>query len=331
VSDGIDPLESKRTRQADAAKSITFVEAAARYIEAHRGGWSPRHGPQWEASLRDHAMPVLGTMSVRQIGVEDVLRCLELQWKEKTPTLSRVRGRIEKILDWAQTRGFRPASAPNPADWNILKHSLASEKKLREPEHHPALDYREMPGFMSELQKFEGVIPRATEFLILCAARAGEVLGARWPEIDMAAKVWTIPARRMKSGKPHTVPLSPRCLEILREIQPDQIESDGPVFRGTAHDGMLGHRVMRRLVNEQMSRKHISIHGMRASFRTWCSEQTNYPYEICEAALAHTVGSAVERSYARSDLLERRRRLMDDWAKFCGTPSRGKVVPIRRA
>jgi integrase len=324
---GIDPLDQKHgqraTQKAAAAKAITFKECAEKYVAAHQAGWSERHARLWEQSLTAHAYPVLGDLTVASIDLPLVLKVLEAIWNTKTDTATRVRSRVESVLDWAATHGYR--SGENPARWRgHLENLLPARNKVKPVEQHAALPYPEIGAFIAELRQRQAVGARGLEFCILTAARSGEVRGGQWDEIDLQNRTWTIPGSRMKAGREHRVPLSDRAVEILREMA--EIRTSDFVFPGFA--GPLDHKTFLRLL-ERMGGK-LTIHGFRSTFRDWAAERTAYPSEIAEMALAHQVGSAVERAYRRSDLFEKRRRLMDDWGRFCASPAAaGEVVAIR--
>jgi integrase len=326
---GIDPINARKAERAEqavtAAKVMTFDQCADAYMTAHRASWrSPIHARQWQASLATHVSPVLGKLPVGEIDTGLVMKVLEPLWRAKPETASRVRGRIEVVLDWAKVRGLR--SGENPAQWRgHLAHLLPQRRKVHKRKHYSALPYAELPAFLAELRKQEGTPARALEFAILTAARTGEVLGARWDEIDEGAKVWTVPASRMKAGHEHRVPLSPAALALVKRVKASR--ESAHVFAG-GRTPTLGDAAFRQLLR-LMGRTDITSHGFRSSFRDWCAEATNYPREIAEAALAHMTGSDVERAYRRTDLLERRRRLMEAWAEFCAKPMAGKVIPLR--
>jgi integrase len=319
--DGVDPREHKRARQAkakiDAAKAVTFKACAESYIAANRAGWrSSKHAAEWTASLATHIFPVFGDLSVAAIDVPLVVKALEPIWTTRTETASRLRGRIELILDYARACGYR--DGPNPAIWKGgLKAILPAPSKVARVQHHAALAVDAMPQFMSELRAKESTAARALEFTVLVAARLGEMLGARWSEIDLAKKVWMIDGARMKSGRPHTVPLSSRAVQILEGL-PRIGERVFPVSAMTAQ----------RLMGSM--RPGVTIHGFRSTFRDFAGDRTTVPREIAEAALAHAVGDKVERSYRRGDALEQRRALMEQWARFCEAPpaERDNVVAI---
>jgi integrase len=311
IHGGVDPLaareQERATQKAGRARALTFRECAMRYIEAHEASWrNAEHRRQWSTTLQSYCYPVLGDLSVAAIDTGLVLQVIEPLWKDRTETASRVRGRIETVLDWAKARGYRDGE--NPARWRgHLDHLLPARSKAQRAKHHAALPYVDMPAFMIELRGRDGLSALALEFCILTATRTGEALGATWDEIDFATKTWTVPAERMKSGKAHKVPLSDRALEILRSLP----RTDARVFPPYA-------KAMLRLLKEL--RSDITVHGFRSSFRDWSAERTNFPREVCEMALAHKVGTDVERSYRRTDLFDHRRRLMGAWAAWCSRP-----------
>jgi len=340
---GIDPIDARKRADAaaalDAAKAISFKDCATAFIASQKDGWrNTKHAAQWTATLEAYAFPVMGKLPVAEIGIEHVLKVLEqgcddlagkpTLWKGKTETASRVRGRIEAILDWAKVRKYR--TGENPARWRgNLEHSLPKRSKVQKVKHHAALPYGEIGPFVQALRNKEGTAARALEFLILTTARTGEVTGARWREIDMDAALWTVPADRIKGGKLHRVPLSPRALAILRAQ--GKGEDDAFVFPGGKASKPLSENAMLALL-ARMKRDDLTAHGFRSTFRDWAAEQTNYPREAAEMALAHVVSDKVEAAYRRGDLFEKRRRLMEDWGKFCAIGAKpGSVVPINRA
>jgi integrase len=304
----VDPLAHQRTehlaQRATEAKTMTFRECAMKCIAAHEDSWrNAEHRRQWRATLEQYVYPIIGDLPVAEIDTPHIIKTLEPIWKDKTETAKRVRGRIEKVLGWAQVRGFR--SGDNPARWRGHLQELFAAKQAAE--HHAAMPYVEMPGFMADLGKISHPAAPALAFTILTAARAGETLGATWDEIDFAAKVWTVPAERMKAGKEHRVPLSDRAIEILRSLP----RTEARVFPPYS-------KAMLRLLKEL--RSDATVHGFRSSFRDWASERTGFPREVAEMALAHAIPSAVEAAYRRGDLFEKRRRLMDAWATWCSRP-----------
>jgi integrase len=289
---------------------MTFRQCAEACIASHEDGWSnPKHRTQWTQSLEDYAYPVLGDLAVDDITTGHVIKTLEPIWKEIPETASRIRGRIERVLAWAAVRGFRSGDN-NPARWRGHLAELFPKKgKMRTVEHFAALPYSDLPTFLPELRNRDSVTARALEFLILTAARSGEVLGATWPEIDLAARTWTIPAKRMKAGKAHKVPLCDRAVAVLSALP-----RNGELVFPLVNSG----NAMREMLREM--RPDATVHGFRSSFRDWAAERTNYPNIVVEAALAHAIGDKVEAAYRRGDLFEKRRRLMADWAAWCARP-----------
>jgi integrase len=328
--DGIDPLnqrQSERAAQArEEAKSVTFEEAARRYIAAKSGNWrNTKHVQQWPRSLSTYVFPVIGKLPVGTIDTPLVMKALGPVWDTAPETGSRIRGRIEAILDWATVSKLREGE--NPARWaGNLEHLLAAPPSKRQAKHHAAMHRREVPGFMSKLRALDSVGARALEFLVLTATRSGEALGAQWSEIDFDQRCWVIPADRMKNGEAHAIPLSGRCMAILEEMRAKG--TDGLVFPG--RDGQLAGATFQRLM--QTLGRNETVHGFRSSFRDWCGEDTNFAREVAEDALAHQVGSAVERAYRRERGLEKRRRLMESWSQFCSRPDAtgATVTRLRR-
>ncbi|MDT3669515.1 MAG: integrase arm-type DNA-binding domain-containing protein [Aromatoleum sp.] len=329
---GDDPIDirdaERRGRELEAAKHLTFDECAKQYIEGQASGWkNPKHRDQWENTLATYASPHIGTVSVADVDTGLVLKCLEPIWSSKTETATRLRGRIEKVLDWAKTRGYR--TGENPAQWKgHLEHSLAKPNKISKVTHHAALPYQQIGAFMAELRKEAGIAAKALEFTILTACRTGEVIGATWSEIDRESKLWIVPGERMKMGAEHRVPLCARALKILDEVDPLRTK-DGYIFPGLKEGKPLSNMAMLALL-DRMGRGDLTVHGFRSCFRDWAAETTGFPREICEKALAHLVGDESERAYQRGDLLEKRRRMMDTWSRFCAKQRpEGEVVPMR--
>jgi integrase len=318
---GIDPISHHHASTAAArvarAKSISFREAAERYAASHEAKWTRKHHGVWVGTMRDYVFPVLGVLPVGVIDTSLVMQVLEPLWRSKTETGSRVRGRIEAILDWARVAGLRDGQ--NPAAWKgHLAHMLPRRSQVQPTEHHKALDYRELPAFMFKLRGDSSMNARLLEFVVLTAARLGEARGAVWDEIDFATATWTVPAERMKMSRQHRVPLSNDAVALLRDLQ--AIRRGDAVFAGRDYGRAAGETATRTLVR-QLTGQNITIHGFRSSFRDWAGEQTNYPREVAEMALAHAVGAAVERAYARTDLFDKRRCLMGEWADYCAKPS----------
>jgi integrase len=328
VRQGGNPIETKRARRLgsklEAAQAMTFEACAAAYIAAHKAGWrNPKHAAQWPSTLRAYVYPIFGGLPAAAIDIGLVMKAIEPIWNEKPETASRVRGRIESILDWATARGYRQGE--NPARWRgHLENLLPKKTKVRRVEHHAALAYVEIAGFMTELRSQEGVAARALEFAILTAARTGEVLGATWAEIDLERRLWTIPAERMKAGREHRVPLSDAALSILGSMQ--AVRESDHVFPGGRAKRPLSTMAFLMLLH-RMGRGDLTAHGFRSTFSDWCAERTAFPSEVREMALAHAVGDKVEAAYRRGDLLRKRLQLAEAWAKFCAAPvPTGRVV-----
>ena len=329
---GIDPLEArdaaKAARRLEAAKAITFKSCAEKYIAANRAAWrNEKHAAQWESTLKTYAYPIIGALPVAAVDTGHVTKILEPIWTKKPETASRVRGRIEAILAFATTHRWR--TGENPARWRgHLENVLPKRSKVAAVEHHAALPWQKIGAFMSKLQAEEGVAALALRFAILTAARTGEVIGARWSEIDMATKIWTLPAERMKARREHRVPLSDTALAVLREAAKLRTEEAPFVFPGAKPGSGLSNMALLAVLH-RMARADLTTHGFRSTFRDWAAE-TARPADIAEAALAHVVGDKTVAAYQRADLLERRRRLMADWAAFCSTPlGPGSVIPMR--
>jgi integrase len=324
--DGIDPRQARRDAQIAAVKSISFDDAADRYIEAHTAGWKSRKSmQQWRSSLATYASPIFGKLPVSAVDTGLVMRVLGPIWSSKHETAHRVRGRIESILSWAKVRGFREGE--NPAQWRgHLDHLLPPRDKVHKIEHHPALPYLELPDFMRELRQRDGVAALALEFLILTATRTSETLDAAWSEFDLTNQLWTIPPVRMKGAREHRVPLSDRAVLIVAEMQ--KIRHGDFVFPGARRGRPLGDMSMLQTLS-RMDRGDLTTHGFRATFKTWATERTNYQREVIETALAHVVGDKVEEAYQRGDLLDKRRRLMESWSAFCDSRVTDNVVAIR--
>jgi integrase len=328
---GIDPLEYRRAARADAAakaaRIMTFDECAKEYIRTHSAGWkNAKHIAQWPSSLKKYVSPIFGRLPVQLVDQALVMKAIEPIWQTKTETARRVRGRIESILNWAAVRKLR--AGENPARWRgHLSELLAPAHKVTPVVHHAALPYAEIPGFMVALREREGIAACALEFLILTAARTSEVTGSEWPEFDLNKFLWTIPAARMKAGVEHRVPLSDRAITILKARLHDH--PGKYVFRG-GRGGPLSNMAMAETL-KGMERGDVTVHGFRSTFRDWASERANFPNEICEMALAHRISDETEAAYRRGDLLEKRRKLMAAWAKFCARPvlSGDNVVELK--
>jgi integrase len=327
--DGIDPVEARKAERAKAkladARSFTFNQCAKAYITAHRAGWrNVRHAAQWTTTLATYASPVFGALPAHAIDTTLVLKVLEPIWSTKPETASRVRGRIEAVLNWAKARGYR--NGENPAHWRgHLDHLLPARAKVRTVVHHAALPYREIGTFMAALRERKTLAARALEFAILTAGRTSEVTHARWDEIDVSAKLWTVPAGRMKAGREHRVPLSDAALCILERMR--QVRQNDHIFPGERRAALSGMAMLKTL--ERIDRPELTVHGFRSTFRTWAAECTRYPREIAEAVLAHVVGDATEQAYQRGDMFEKRRKLMDAWAAYCKRPLSGAVIDLK--
>jgi integrase len=320
--DKIDPIEHRRqeraTRAVGDAKHISFDDAATAYVASQERSWRSRHhAREWVRSLKAYASPVFGKLPISAVDTGLILRALKPIWLTKGTTATRVRGRIEAVLDWARVMNFR--TGDNPARWEgHLEHLLPQQ--VQPVEHHAALPYAEIPDLMKELRGVGGYAAPALEFIILTAARVSEVTGATWGEISFADRCWTIPASRMKANREHRVPLCDAALDVQR-TQADIRYSD-LVFPGRF--AQLSIAAIRNLIKA----RNITTHGFRSSFRDWCAEQTSCPREVCEMALAHNVGSAVERAYQRSKLFEKRAELMEAWGRHCTGIGGAAVVSL---
>jgi integrase len=330
VGQGIDPIDHKKAAAAAAAvelaKGVTFKQAAEAYIEHMRGGWrNAKHAGQWSSTLEAHAFPILGHLPVGAIDTALVCQVLDPIWRTKTETASRVRGRIESILDHAKVRGQR--AGENPARWHgHLELTYPAKGEIAPVKHHSSLPYVDMPAFWPKLQVQDGMGARALEFAILTAGRTGEVLGARWSEIDLDARVWRVPAERMKAGKEHTVPLSDPTIALLRKLT--AVRVGDLVFPGQAADRPLSNMAMHMALRRM--KIDATPHGFRSTFRTWVAEQTNFPHEVAEAALAHTQDDKVVATYQRGDFAKKRTALMAAWANYVSTGTAANVVPMGR-
>ena len=328
LADGIDPLLARRSERAAklaaAAKAMTFAEACRLFLKQHGTKWdSPKHRAQWQSTLERFAKPIIGSLPAADIDVSLVLKVLEQPvkakrglsggslWEARHETASRLRGRVEAVLDWAKARGHR--SGDNPASWDVIGKVLPVRNAKQ---HHAAIAYKDIPGFMAALRAHDGTAARALEFLILTASRSQEVLKARWKsEFDLDAGVWNVPAERMKARKPHRVPLAPRVVDLLRGLYTEP--NSDLVFLGTQPGKPLAHTSLSRVL-ERMG-VDVTVHGMRSSFRDWAGETTSFPHDVCEAALAHVRGDQSVQAYARGDLFDKRRKLMEAWGKYCAS------------
>jgi integrase len=319
---GMDPIETRkverREAQLAAARSLTFDQCRDTFIGAHKASWrNAKHKAQWTNSLTTYVTPVFGSLPIQSVDVALVMKTLEPIWSTKPETAARVRGRIERILDWAKVRGFR--AGENPARWRgHLDVLLPARNKVRQVGHHAALPYSEIGAFMAALRDRQGTATRALEFAILTAARTSEVLGAGLEEINLQGRVWTVPPDRMKAGREHRVPLSRDAVALLKKVRGS---AEGLVFPGERRGKPLSNMAT-LMVLRRMGRTDLTAHGFRSTFRDWAAECTSFPREVAEAALAHVVGDKVEAAYRRGDLFEKRRRLMEAWARHCVSDAR---------
>jgi integrase len=333
---GMDPIESRKAERASAqlsaARSTLFDQCRDAFVDAHKSSWrNAKHRAQWTSSLETYVTPVFGSLPIQSVDVALIMKVLEPIWSTKPETASRIRGRIERVLDWAKVRGFWQGE--NPARWRgHLDALLPARGKVRKVRHHAALPYDEVGAFMAELRVRQGIAARALEFAILTSARTNEVLGARWDEMDLDGKAWIVPPRRMKAEREHRVPLSGAALAVLKQMQ--ALRHNDFVFPGDRPARPLSNMSMLMMLR-RMDRTDLTAHGFRSTFRDWVAERTNFPREVAEAALAHVVGDRTEAAYRRGDLFEKRRRLMDAWAAHCAVTesnvAAGPVTPFKRA
>ena len=331
ISNGIDPIDAannereakQTTALIEAAKQIKFDSVAADYIAAHRPGWkNAKHAQQWENTLNTYASPFIGELSPGEITTEQVLRVLQPIWTVKPETASRVRNRIELVLDAAKARRLREGE--NPARWRgHLDKLLPKREKVQAVKHHPALPWSELPAFMAKLNKLDKVTFKAMQMTILTACRTSEVLGATWDEVDLEARVWAVPAERMKMRKEHRVPLSDALVELLEQLP--RYEDNQHLFPGMKTGKPLSNMAM-LMGLRHIKRTDLTMHGFRSTFRDWAGECTPHPRDVCEQALAHSLGNAGEAAYRRGDLFEKRRTLMDDWAHYITSAPTEKVI-----
>jgi integrase len=335
IYSGVDPIDQRRQARASEARksllTVNFETATQAYFDQHQTKWGAKARIEFLNTLATYAFPVFGKLAVDMVDTPLVLRAIEPIWLSKNVTASRVRSRIAAVLDWCKVRGFR--SGDNPAAWKgHLDQLLPTGGTIGEVIHHAALPYASLPDFVAALRQRQGIEPLALELLILTASRTAEVLKAHWSEVDFATKTWVRPATHMKGGVEHSVPLTGRMIEILKGLPHGGDASehqDSLIFEGTKAGRPLGRNALSKLVMSLGI--DATVHGFRSSFKDWCSEQTNYPRELAEHALAHEVGNAVERAYGRSKLIEKRRRLMMEWERFIAAPlAKSKVIPIRR-
>jgi integrase len=327
LTQGIDPIDARRAARGTAHSRITFTVAAAAYVAAHSAGWRNRkHRAQWRSTLAAYVEPMIGGVPVADINTAAVLRVLQPIWNTKTNTAARIRGRIELVLDYAGAMGWR--SGPNPAVWRGgLRSLLPAKSKVSRVKHHAALDWREAPAFIAELQPHisTSIAAAALAFLIFAVARSGEVRGAQWSEMDMAGGTWIIPASRMKGGREHRVPLSPPAMALLEQMAAIR-DGSGLVFLSQRRGGLMSDTTL-SVVLKRMGRGDLTVHGFRSTFRNWCAD-TGQPGDAAEAALAHAIGNQVVAAYLRTDLFESRRTLMAAWASFLTRPPAAMAVRI---
>jgi len=330
--EGIDPIDHKRAQRAAAvaadARAVTFRQCVEGYIKDNQTKWTnAKHRHEWSATLSRYAYPALGNLPIASIDTPLVLKVLKPLWERVPETASRVRGRIENVLGWATVHHYR--TADNPARWKgHLEHALPARSKVAKVKHHAALPYTQTGLFMAKVRKDSRIGARCLEFIALTVARVGEANLAEWNEIDFAERVWTVPAKRMKAGKEHRVPLSKAALAVVEDMR--AIRVSDYIFPGKRTGRPVGANTALRIAKETAD-IDITTHGLRSTFRDWAAERTSFPNEVVEMALAHAVPSAVEKAYRRGDLFEKRRRLMEAWADYCGKSiASGKVVAIRR-
>lgn len=321
IAQGLNPIDERKRD----GGIPTFGEMADDVRETLSAGFrNDKHKAQWKSTLETYAAP-LRSRPVDTIATDDVLAVLKPIWTTKAETASRVRGRIEKVLDAAKAKGFREGE--NPARWRgHLDHLLPKPSKLARG-HHAAMAYEDVSNFVGHLREREATAALALEFCILTAARSGEVLGARWSEFDLDKKIWTVPANRMKAGREHRVPLSPRVVAILRQLE--ELKAGEFVFPGQAPSKPLSGMAMEMMLR-RMNIQNATVHGFRSSFRDWAGNVSNFPREVVETALAHVIGDKAEQAYRRGDALEKRRKLMDAWAAYCTVRKSAKVVAFQR-
>jgi integrase len=321
IGEGKDP----KTILKPATATPTFGEEADNLIETMAPSWkNAKHRDQWKMTLKEYCKPIRG-VPVDKVTTEDVLKVLKPLWTSRPETASRLRGRIEAVLASATAKGHR--SGMNPAQWrNHLDKLLPRPSKLSRG-HHAAMEFKDVPDFVQQLRSQESVSALALEFLILCASRSGEVLGASWDEIDLTQNVWVIPAARMKAGKEHRVPLSTRAIAILQAMLAARTDDNTYVFPGRKAKSPLSNMAMEMVLRRM--KIEVTVHGFRSSFRDWCGDATNFPREVAEHALAHLVGNDVERAYRQKDALEKRRKMMEAWAGYCD-PKAPNIVTITR-
>lgn len=331
--DGFDPIEHRRAERAARATetSTTFETCTLGLLDAKKGEWrNAKHEAQWLSTLQTYAYPVMGQTLVRDIGTEDVLRVLKPIWTTKTETASRVRQRIEAILDWARVKGYRAGENPARLRGHLDK-LLPKKSKIQPVQHQSAMKYAELPAFFATLRTSKTTAARALAFTILTAARTTEVRHAIWPEIDVDEKTWSVAPERTKANRAHRVPLTKEALRILEELKPLRRADDELIFPGERPGKGLSENTMLKLLQDGYGYEDLTVHGFRSTFRDWAAETTGYPSDVAEAALAHVIKDKTQAAYQRGDLLERRREMMEAWANYClSATGDGKVVAMRR-
>lgn len=330
-NDGFDPIDYKRSieaeKQLEEKKKVTFKECALIYIESKKSGWKNRkHESQWRNTLETYAYPIIGDLFVQNIDTDLVFEVLEPIWSTKTETASRVRQRIESIIDWAKVKKYR--TGENPALWRGHLDKLLTERnKIQKVKHHPAMAYTDLPEYFQMLRKIETVAAKALAFAILTATRTSETRQARWSEIDLNNGVWIIPEERMKMEKEHRVPLTPECVSILKEIK--HTHNNNYVFSGLKQNKAISDAALLKLLKQTHST--LTVHGFRSTFRDWCAEMTNYPSWLAEAALAHSIRNQTQAAYERGDKFDKRRKLMNTWSNYCAKNKKvSNVTPIHK-
>ncbi len=330
--EGVDPIDTRNAEMASLRldqNKMSFQKAAEQYISAHCETWrNPKHRAQWTSTLETYVYPMIGKRPAHLIEETEVLSVLRPIWSAKPETASRIRGRIEVILEQLEVRKLRKGE--NPAQWRgNLDTALPAPRKVRQVRHHAAMPFDGTPRFMATLRIEGGIAALALELTVLCASRTTEVIGAKWTEFDLDKKVWTVPATRMKSGKEHRVPLSAASMAILNKLCERRVPGDEFVFPGRRRAQPMSNMAMAKVL-ERLGAGAFTVHGFRSTFRDWAAERTEFSREVVEMALAHAIGSEVEAAYRRGDLFEKRRRLMDAWSEFLFAEAHpGKVVPIR--
>ncbi len=325
LASGRNPIEARRAAMVAVAGKPTFGAVADALIAAKESEWrNAKHRAQWRMTLETYAA-LLRSRPVDEIDTEAVLAVLKPIWQAKPETASRLRGRIEAVLDAAKAQGLR--SGENPAAWRGHLSHLLPKRGVLTRGHHAAMDYRAVPAFLAQLRGREATAALALEFCILTATRSGETLGARWSEIDMAAKVWTVPAARMKAARAHRIPLSDRAMAILEKLS--AARTGDFVFPGQRGDKPLSNMAM-EMVLRRMKLDGVTVHGFRSAFRDWAGNETSFPREVAEAALSHVIGDKAEQAYRRGDALEKRRALMAAWAQHCQPEAVGNVVALKK-